>query len=150
LGIPQISIEYGRLRDEKLIGELVLGTEWNHIEAALAYALKLPLLLIHHTGMTRGVFDRGALNTFLYERDLGRPEWPLEERLQGALRSWMQECQAASIPTIWNRSNAPQGVPPCPNCGRHMSPIPPDFRGLEGADWECRPCKFTMRVGLPE
>jgi hypothetical protein len=31
-----------------------LPTEWNHIEAALAYSQQLPLLVIHHRGIKRG------------------------------------------------------------------------------------------------
>lgn len=60
LGIPQIDIITGTIKGEKLLNELQLGTEWNHIEAALTHALNLPMLVVHHKTIGRGIFDRGA------------------------------------------------------------------------------------------
>src|SRR5687767_6169556 len=48
LGYPQIRMSSGYIRDKPINGELLLPTEWNHIEAGLAYARGLPLLVIHH------------------------------------------------------------------------------------------------------
>jgi hypothetical protein len=81
LGLPQISVTGGFLKDSAIAKELLLPTEWNHIEAGLAYARGLPLLAIHHLGVRRGIFDRGAMSTFLYERDLASPAWPLAKDL---------------------------------------------------------------------
>jgi hypothetical protein len=92
LGIPQITITAGTIKDQALENPLQLPTEWNHIEAGLAYSQGLPLLVIHHQGVRRGIFDRGATPTFLYERDLGDPAWPLANDLQGALRHWKEQC----------------------------------------------------------
>ncbi len=69
LGYPQITVASGNVRDPQLSSQILLPTEWNHIEAGLAYALNLPLLLIHHSGVGRGVFDPGATNSFRYELD---------------------------------------------------------------------------------
>ncbi len=88
LGYPQIEIEAGSLRDRRIEARILLPTEWNHIEAGLAYARRLPLLVIHHIGIARGIFDRGALNSFLFERDLQDPTWAVGEDISGAIRSW--------------------------------------------------------------
>ena len=62
LGYPQLVVETGHLKGVPINQALELPTEWNHIEAGLAYARELPLLVIHHRGVRRGIFDRGATN----------------------------------------------------------------------------------------
>jgi len=145
LGYPQIRVQTGLLKGTPIDGELFLATEWNHIEAALAYAKKLPLLVIHHKNVRRGIFDRGAASSFLYERDLTESNWPLAEDLNGAVRQWKSECLSRQI------SPPPQAQvsssPTCPNCSTvgqtfYLSPIPTEFREIEGADFECTRCKF--------
>ena len=91
LGYPQISINSGSIKGKKLDDVIALPTEWNHIEAGLAYSKKLPLLVIHHIGINRGIFDRGALNSFLFSKDLTNPAWSNEEDISGAIRSWRDE-----------------------------------------------------------
>lgn len=88
LGYPQIEVAAGTLRDRRIQAAMHLPTEWNHIEAGLAYARHLPLLVIHHPGIVRGIFDRGALNSFLFARDLRDPTWAVGEDISGAIRSW--------------------------------------------------------------
>ncbi len=91
LGYPQISINSGSIKGKKLEETIVLPTEWNHIEAGLAYSKQLPLLVIHHIGIIRGIFDRGAINGFLFSKDLTDPAWSTEEDISGAIRSWRDE-----------------------------------------------------------
>jgi predicted transcriptional regulator len=69
LGYPQITIVDGTIKNSKIKEPIHLPTEWNHIETGLAYARDLPLLVIHHKGIGRGVFDRGALSSFLHQVD---------------------------------------------------------------------------------
>ncbi len=98
LGYPQMLVTAGTVKDKPISEPLALATEWNHIEAGLAHARGLPLLAIHHTGIDRGIFNRGAMNAFLYQRDLADPGWPLAKELQGALKAWKTEC-LESVPT---------------------------------------------------
>ena len=95
LGYPQIKVEKGMLKEAEIpsnnIKELYLPTEWNHIETALAYAKGLPLLVIHHMGVKRGIFDRGATNKFIYEVDLTYPGWPLLSEISGAFSKWKKD-----------------------------------------------------------
>lgn len=88
LGFPQIVATAGTIRAQTIEGEVILATEWNHIEAGLAHARGLPLLIIHHSGVRRGIFDRGAISSFIYELNLRDPAWPLCAEIQGALRTW--------------------------------------------------------------
>ena len=88
LGIPQIEIQSGTLKGEQLKLPLSLGTEWNHIEAALAYALNLPVLVIHDVSVGRGIFDPGAANAFIYSVEFSSASWSLTDEISGAVRSW--------------------------------------------------------------
>lgn len=91
LGYPQIEISSGKVKDDEINSPIFLPTEWNHIEAGLAYASGLPLLVIHHVGVCRGIFDRGALNSFIFSRDFKDPTWSTQEDLSGAIRSWRND-----------------------------------------------------------
>lgn len=95
MGYPQIRLETGVLKDVRIPNEatkeLLLPTEWNHIEAGLAFARGLPLLVIHHLGVVRGVFDRGAINNFIYQVDLSDATWPLLPQIKGAFVTWKKD-----------------------------------------------------------
>lgn len=88
LGFPQILINSGKVKDKEIEREIVLGTEWNHIEAGLAYASGLPILVIHDVKVTRGIFDRGVLNSFLYSKDFTDKSWPISKEIIGCLTNW--------------------------------------------------------------
>ncbi len=94
LGIPQLEVQKGTLKGEPLNAAIQLSTEWNHIEAGLACARGLPLLVIHNIGVSRGVFDHGAVGAFVYGVDLTRPAWPIEPEISGALQKWKRDCMA--------------------------------------------------------
>lgn len=95
LGLPQIRVETGYLKDKSVPAEtkstLLLPTEWNHIEAGLAYAMERPLLVIHHDGVSRGVFDRGAISSFIYAVNMSDPSWPMLPQIVGAIKKWKQD-----------------------------------------------------------
>lgn len=88
LGYPQINIVNGQIKNLQIQGTVQLSTEWNHIEAGLAHALGLPLLIIHHNTVSRGIFDRGVLNYFLYQKDLYDSSWGISPDITGALTTW--------------------------------------------------------------
>jgi hypothetical protein len=95
LGYPQITLATGSIKGSAVAG-LDLATEWNHIEASLAYARRLPLLVIHHLSIKRGIFDRGTINSFIYEKDLARSGWALAPDVRGALAKWKSQLAVAS------------------------------------------------------
>ena len=88
LGIPQVEVTTGKVCGEEITSPFSLATEWNHIETALAYSLKLPLLIIHDQMVVRGVFDRGTTNTFIHSVDLTADSWPLDATITGSLTTW--------------------------------------------------------------
>lgn len=149
LGYPQITVSQGFVKDKQIATELFLATEWNHIEAGLAYARNLPLLVIHHVGLTRGIFDRGAMPSFLYERDLAQAHWPLEADLCGAVENWKDDCLNINIETKQADAHT-LGKLTCPNCSTskrliYLSPIPPDFHDIENATHECTICHYKTK-----
>ena len=94
LGVPQIEVRSGTVRGDEIERPFSLGTEWNHIEAALAYALELPVLVIHDVTVGRGIFDRGAANAFIYSVDFSSDFWPLAEDISSVIRTWSTQLRA--------------------------------------------------------
>jgi hypothetical protein len=149
LGYPQILVRAGTFKDEDIAEVFSLPTEWNHIEAALAYARGLPLLVIHHLAIDRGIFDRGAVSAFLHKTDLTMEGWPLEPAIHGALQKWKNDCLRNPI-----RDNPGIAAPPaistpsCPNCSAggprfFLRPIPKPFSEIAGGAWECSKCGYV-------
>ena len=97
LGIPQIEITSGLIKGKKIVSNLQLGTEWNHIEAALSHSLDLPMLIIHHETIERGIFDRGACNSFLHSVNMEKLDWATSDGISGALLNWKSELKGAKI-----------------------------------------------------
>lgn len=145
LGVPQIEIHQGLFKGNPITKQLTLGTEWNHLEAGLAYAAKLPILVIHHETVTRGIFDRGVLNAFLHSVNLESNNWSMQPVINGALKHWKESCLKQRMiqapPPIGKKDK-----PSCPNCSSsgtfYLSPIPRDFVEIENAHFECSQCGY--------
>jgi hypothetical protein len=76
LGIPQIRITAGTVKGVDIDDSFSLPTEWNQIEAAISIMLGKPTLMMVHRGVaTRGLFERGAANVFVYEFHTMGPKW---------------------------------------------------------------------------
>src|SRR4030095_6594342 len=68
LGLPQIFLDNGSIKQVSVTQPLTLAPEWNQIEATMSLMLDLPTLVLRHKSVTdRGVFERGAANLFVYE-----------------------------------------------------------------------------------
>ena len=107
LGYPQIQITSGYVKETE-ISSLSLSTEWNHIEAGLAYALGLPVLVIHDKSIQRGIFDRGVLNSFLYSKDFTDKAWSISEDIVGALVQWKTKLKPISKREEINNQEQPK------------------------------------------
>ncbi len=154
LGIPQISVESGTLKGNKIEKPIVLATEWNHIEAALAHALGLPLLVIHDRLVCRGVFDRGAANTFLHCVDFSIDSWSQSDHIDGAVTKWCtQLCPAESPKDVlvkeepklkWGcyKFEGREGLF-CPACYEGTRSFIPVSR-LRGGQYQCPACNATL------
>jgi hypothetical protein len=76
LGIPQIRVTAGTVKGVDVTNSFSLPTEWNQIEAAISIMLGKPTLMMVHRGVaTRGLFERGAANVFVYEFHTMGPKW---------------------------------------------------------------------------
>ncbi len=76
LGIPQIWVESGKLKDKKIDKRFSLPTEWNQIEATISIMLNKPTLMMLHKGVAaRGVFERGAANVFVHDFETLSGRW---------------------------------------------------------------------------
>ncbi|MDH5525185.1 MAG: hypothetical protein OEY01_14510 [Desulfobulbaceae bacterium] len=144
LGYPQITIEQGRLKNIEIKPSMSLSTEWNHIEAALAYSQSLPILVVHHNTVSRGIFDRGVMNAFVHKVDMEIPSWSMNKAFSGALKKWKENC-------ISGNSNFPGRSPKtfdeniCPNCSTaskliYMSKLSGAFKDF--GDWHCPKCEY--------
>jgi len=114
LGYPQVLVTSGTVKGQPVWPDLSLATEWNHIEAALGYARGLPLLLVHHKGVGRGVFDHGAIPNFVYAIDLADPAWPLSDAVRGAVQSWKADVETRKSARRERAAIAHPGLPATP------------------------------------
>jgi hypothetical protein len=144
LGYPQVTIFEGKIKEDKIENELLLPTEWNHIEAALAYSKGLPLIVIHHQGVSRGVFDRGVMNAFVHEVNLTSPTWSMDADLNGAIQKWKLNCDSGNS-NFGIAVKADPHKPTCPNCSTKSKPIylsslSPSFRAIGKS--ACSSCNY--------
>ncbi|MBT2727478.1 hypothetical protein J7E63_11085 [Bacillus sp. ISL-75] len=79
IGLPQTLIQKGISKPgtskQKPVKNLLLPTPWNHIEAAMAFMLNLPLLVIRDQGIEGGIFDKGATEKYIHTFQLDTQEW---------------------------------------------------------------------------
>jgi hypothetical protein len=72
---------------DKVLTNVSLPTPWNHIEASMAYAYKLPLLVIAENGLkSEGLIEQGY-DWRVYWTDLD-PSIVTTEKYRGFLNSW--------------------------------------------------------------
>lgn len=94
LGLAQVNVEtgvskQGTTREARIDGSR-FGTPWNQIEAGMAFALGLPLLLIRESGVTGGVFDAGSSDRFVHQAQL-TPEWLASQAFQQPFHRWLDD-----------------------------------------------------------
>jgi hypothetical protein len=96
LGLAQLEVQSGELKPGTPSARGASGTRWptpwNHIEAAMAYVLKRPLLIIHEPGVSGGVFDVGSSDRFIHQAELSH-EWLASPRFLQPFNEWSLEVQ---------------------------------------------------------
>jgi hypothetical protein len=154
LGFPQVVIEKGFIKDKVVSQPISLSTEWNHIEAALAHCLGIPILVLHDKTINRGVFERGALNSFIYSFDFTDPSWPLGQVTTGAVKSWVDclnngvkniEINSKDKPTLkWGcyKFDGMEGLY-CPACYESKGKKIPASR-IKGGIYKCPLCSAEL------
>lgn len=146
LGYPQLSILQGEVKCFEIESELLLPTEWNHIEAALAYSKGIPIIMFHHKGVSRGVFDRGVMNAFVHEVDFSSATWSMDMALNGAIQKWKLNCDSGNS-NFGVTAKVDPDKPTCPNCTTKAKPIylsalPKNFRKF--GEWRCSLCNYMV------
>lgn len=146
LGYPQISISQGEVKGSEIETGLLLPTEWNHIEASLAYSKGIPIIMFHHKGVSRGVFDRGVMNAFVHEVDFSSATWSMDPALNGAIQKWKSNCDSGNS-NFGVTAKVDPDKPTCPNCTTKAKPIylsalPKSFRNF--GEWKCSLCNYMV------
>lgn len=79
LGLRQLHVETGKAKAGSLLQQWLrifyLSTPWNQIEAGMAIALGLPLLVAREKGVEGGVFDIGSSDRFIHRLSLALNGW---------------------------------------------------------------------------
>jgi len=93
LGFRQIAIERGTAKpgtpSASPLQSCFLSTPWNQIEASLAYARGLPVMLIREKGVSGGVFDFGVTEYFVHEVDLAAEiDWLKKPQFRQPFNEW--------------------------------------------------------------
>jgi len=75
-------------------GTTAFPTPWNHLEATVLYALKMPLLVFKEEQVSGGIFDKGVADLFIHEMPLPRLTKSPRAALREVIRKFAAEGQA--------------------------------------------------------
>jgi hypothetical protein len=97
LGLSQLEVQQGVLKRgapaEVDASDTKWPTAWNHIEAAMAYVLRLPMLIIREPGVAGGVFDVGNTDRFIHQAEISE-EWLASPKFLQPFNEWLEEVQS--------------------------------------------------------
>ena len=69
-----------------------MTTAWTHIEAAMAYGLELPLLILREKSVrSEGMIDPGTHEWNVYDIDLADHESISTGRMKNVIDGWIEE-----------------------------------------------------------
>ncbi|MGI5400133.1 hypothetical protein ACQEVG_11870 [Streptomyces sp. CA-135486] len=75
---------------ESQVKGVSLPTPWNHLEAGIMYAQRIPLLIFREEGISGGIFDSGTVDGFVHSmpsvEELGK-----DPRTESMLQRWSGE-----------------------------------------------------------
>jgi len=95
LGLAQLHVTTGVSKPgthgERQVRSLWLPTPWNQLEAGMAFALNLPLLILHEERVEPdGVFDPKISDRFVHQTDLS-PAWFETAAFNQPFEQWVTE-----------------------------------------------------------
>lgn len=95
LGYPQIEMYQHVRRNTKITIEpaMMFPTPWNQIEGALAFGIKLPVLVVAHPEVQGGIFDYGVTGKYVLSLDLSKRRWHETGSFQQLYSQWKQFLQ---------------------------------------------------------
>jgi len=93
LGFEQFRSERGikspGTEKERIIESPVpFPTPWNHIEAGILFALKIPLLIFREPGIKEGIFDKGVTDVYTHNMPKGILKVDETFALDDIFRKW--------------------------------------------------------------
>ena len=95
LGFAQTRVIEGIIKEgtekQEALTEIVLPNLWNHIEAGMAFALELPVLIVKEARVGGGVFDLGTSDRFIHEVTLPGEKWLQSEAFLQPLNQWVED-----------------------------------------------------------
>ncbi len=91
LGYPQFCMQASWAPATTMAYSFKQPTPWNHIEAAIAYTKKLPVIAIADAGITGGIFDPKVVGKFVYSADLSNKKWFKEKAFTGFFNDWISK-----------------------------------------------------------
>jgi len=77
-------------REEKLIGDSMLTTSWNHIESAMAFTMGLPLYIICQNGLTEEGLIETKTDWIVQHLDLNENVFK-EFQVTESIKTWVDE-----------------------------------------------------------
>ncbi len=94
LGLRQLEIVDGIVKrgtdEEHRVAGRFDPTPWNQLEAGVAFALDLPLMLIKEVGVEGGVFDVGNTDRFVHQAEMS-DDWLRSPRFLQPFNEWLEE-----------------------------------------------------------
>jgi hypothetical protein len=75
--------------NEHKIDNVKIPTPWNHLEAGILFALRIPLMVFREDGISGGVFDEGVTDVFINKLPIGKIGKTLEKQIVAAIQTWV-------------------------------------------------------------
>lgn len=95
LGLKQVRVIEGVSKEgtekQTSLTECSFPTAWNHIEAGIAYALELPMLILKEPGINEGLFEKGTSEKYIHEATLPGNEWLNSQGFLQPLNSFLED-----------------------------------------------------------
>ena len=108
LGLAQLRVGHGVLKAgteaEKSAAGTIWPTAWNHIEAGMAFAMGVPLLVIREDGVAGGVFDVGSTDRFVHQAPMSA-DWLAGPRFLQPFNDWLEELRHEADPPHRTRAS---------------------------------------------
>jgi hypothetical protein len=77
--------------EESKKADAVFPTPWNHIEAGIMFACRLPVLVFREEGISGGVFDPGVSDVFVHKMPTIREVNADEPKFRDVVLKWQAE-----------------------------------------------------------
>ena len=75
---------------EEIVEDIYFSTTWNHIEAAMAYQLDLPLLILKERKLYNdGIFDPSIHDWIIVNININTPSEIRQQPIKGFINSWI-------------------------------------------------------------